>query len=542
MKRKLQKGHDSQTRIVVDHVAFFLIVVTLLLNLFTGCKKTDISNENGIDDYLKSLTPISEAMSVEKPAEVIKTEIDSTVEYITRTDYYSVAAGFNEQIVLNPQTDVIYPSALIKGESILDGTYTLIPAVRKPITLSTSLTGASSVSIEVNDPKLSTIREAVNSLMNQEYDVPPANMGFTIEQAYSKEQLDLSLHASYKSVGAKVSGGFDYSKTNIKTRLVAKFIQSYYTIDMDLPNQPTDLFDENVDKTLFGVYMPMYVSTVTYGRMALFTIESELEEKDVRIYLNGSYKGVKSGSAEAKAEFQKLTSSSTMKVYILGGSGSSASATIDGFEAFQDYIKDGGNYSKESPGGPISYKLRYINDNSIGKIVFAASYPIVTSIPRTDNVVYDISTILYQFETHIDDAGSGCELFGEISSYPKIVGHAKHEHWKGMTEMPNDNTRKFVENSKTKKIWKNLHHTDTIRIYINIKEDDTPIIGKPKHDQFTKSSFDVSVSDILEKSGDTYFKRVMKVREGASDWVKVTFKFKPRTIRIEDKAFAYEFK
>ncbi|MDZ7635847.1 MAG: thiol-activated cytolysin family protein [Bacteroidales bacterium] len=112
-----------------------------------------------------------------------------------------MAAGYDEQIVLNPQTDVIYPGALVKGESILDGTYTLIPADRMPITISTSLTGSGRVSVTVDNPKLSTIREAINNLMNQEYDVPPANMGFTVEQAYSEQQLDLSLRASYKGEG-----------------------------------------------------------------------------------------------------------------------------------------------------------------------------------------------------------------------------------------------------------------------------------------------------------------------------------------------------
>ena len=113
-------------------------------------------------------------------------------------------------------------------------------------------------------------------------------LGFTIEQAYSAQQLDLSLRASYKGGGISVKGGFDFTNRQIKTRLVAKFIQSYYTLDLDLPDQPSDLFAEDIDRALFGVYMPMYISTVTFGRMALFTVESELEETDVRAFLNAS--------------------------------------------------------------------------------------------------------------------------------------------------------------------------------------------------------------------------------------------------------------
>ncbi|MEA1896263.1 MAG: thiol-activated cytolysin family protein [Bacteroidota bacterium] len=518
-----------QFKKIISLLGLFFFVTIMFSPVFISCNKDiDLFNEKEFDLYIKSLPPISDAMPDEKAAEIVSSEVDTTVEYIYKIDYYSAAAGFNEQIVLNPQTDVIYPGALVKGESILDGTYTLIPAKRKPIIISTSLTGAGSVSIAIEDPKLSTVREAVNALMDQEYDVPPANMGFTIEQAYSEEQLDLSLHASYKLFGMSVNGGFDYSNTKIKTRLVAKFIQNYYTLDMDLPNQPSDLFKEDVDKALFGTYMPMYISTVTFGRMALFTIESELDEKDVRAYLNGSYGAV---DAQSSTDFESLKEKSTMKVYVLGGSGSSAGAIIDGFEAFKTYIKDGGNYSKESPGAPIAYKLRYIRDNSIGKIVFAASYPIRTAIPRTDNIVYDIKTNLRSFEAHASDAGGDVELYGAVLSYPTSLGiGANHRHWSGFTHMSESGTRTFAEDSYTVTNWTGLHQTDTIGIYINIKEeDDGP------NDQYTIKTFEVPVAEIIlgELNLEGYYVKTGLTVYDATDYIVVTFWFKPTMRRIK---------
>ncbi len=254
----------------------FIVIISIFIIIPTGCEEEEGETWNAmaLEEYLKTLPPISDAMPSEKSAALVETHVDSTLEYIYHTEYYEAAAGFNEQIVLNPQTDVIYPGALVKGESILNGTYTLIPAERKPIKISTSLTGADMVSVEVDDPKLSTIREAVNTLMKQEYDVPYANMSFGIEQAYSEEQLDISLHASYKGEVINVEGGFDFTNKNIQTRLIVKYIQNYYTLDMDLPNKPSDLFEEDVNRALFGTYMPMYVSTVTFGRMALSTSAS----------------------------------------------------------------------------------------------------------------------------------------------------------------------------------------------------------------------------------------------------------------------------
>jgi thiol-activated cytolysin len=501
-----------------------LLAVPILVLLFSGCER-DRFDEGALDEYLKTLPSIASQMPVEKAASLISTADETTSEYIYHTDFYEVAAGYDEQIVLNPQTDVIYPGALVKGESILNGTYTLIPAKRKPITISTSLTGSGKVSVVVDNPKLSTIREAVNNLMNQDYNVPPANMGFTIEQAYSEQQLDLSLRASYKGGVINVKGGFDFSNKQIKTRLVAKFIQSYYTIDMDLPDQPSDLFAEDVDRSLFGIYMPMYVSTVTFGRIALFTIESELSETDVKTFLQASYASV---NAAASGEFDQLKAKSTMKVYILGGSGGDAGATINGFDDFKNYIKSGGNYSKTSPGAPISYKLRYIKDNSIGKIVFAASYPVVTAIPRTDNIVYDITTHLYSLNAHANDAGGNLELYGFIYSWPKSLGESvKVTHFSQQSNnwlsVPENGVTIFSENTTTKRLWTDMKQTDAIMIRIELHEvDDFP----DTDDHYDVATFEVPVSEIVTSviQGQNFDKYPLRVVDG-SNYIDFTMRF-----------------
>ena len=517
MKRKF--GHVSRWGLS--------IILSIFLFFPIGCEKEEeVYHKKNLNEFLKALPSISEEMPEEKEATLVDIQEDTVSEYIYHTEYYEAAAGFNEQIVLNPQTDVIYPGALIKGESILDGTYTLIPAERKPITISTSLTGGENVSIEIEDPKLSTIREAINELMNQDYDVPYANMGFTVEQAYSEKQLDLSLHASYKGGIVNVKGGFDFSNKQVKTRMVAKFIQNYYTLDMDMPMEPSDLFKGDVNQSLFGTFMPMYVSTVTFGRMALFTIESEYSEQEVKTYLDASYAGVE---AESSADFDALMEKSTMKAYILGGSGSDAATTINGFGDFKKYIQEGGNFSKSSPGAPISYKLRYISDNSIGKIVFAASYPIVTAIPRTDNVVYDITTTLYSFRASVGDAGSHCEIYGNIKSWPKSLGDAEsvyHFNSGASTHisMGLSSTWYFAENIETKRLWEGLKQDDAIMIFINLSEVD----DFSPDDHYGDMTFEIPVSEILASLGQGFYEKSnLKVYDGG-DYVDVTFQFAPK--------------
>ena len=515
----------------------FLCTIILTSVLFSGCEK-DTFNEGSLNEYLKSLPPISTEMPAEKVAAVTATEIDTATEYIYRTDYYEAAAGYDEQIVLNPQTDVIYPGALVKGESILNGTYNLINATRKPITISTSLTGGGVSSVVVEDPKLSTVREAVNTLMKQTYDVPYANMAFTVEQAYSEQQIDLSLRASYKTGILNVKGGFDFANTQIKTRLIAKFIQNYYTLDMDLPGQPSDLFEEDVDRTLFGTLMPMYVSTVTFGRMALFTIESELEETEVRAFLSASYGGI-SGSGETA--FNSFKAKSTMKVYILGGSGTAAGATINGFEDFKSYIQSGGNFSKTSPGAPISYKLRYIRDNTIGKIVFSASYPIVIAIPRTDNIVYDITASLFGFTPTVDDEESGGNVryYGYVTSYPKSLGSSvQYYHFSRGSgtplQIPETGLYSFPQSASVQKLWEGMKQNDAISVYLEIYEVDA---FPWTDDHYEKMTYDIPVAEIVGGAvGVGYYDKlglITSEQGHQTNKLDVTIRFTPVLRRIK---------
>ena len=505
------------------HLLFLSVLCSLLL--FPSCNQ-----DEDVYEYMIGLPPISTAFPDEKTAMVDSTAEEQDEEYYYKIDYYSAAAGFNEQIALNPQTDVIYPGALIKGESILDGSYVPIPAKRKPITISTSLTGADHVSAVIEDPKLSSVREAINELMDQEYDVPPANLGFTQEQAYSASQLKLSLRSSYDAGCVDVSGGFDYSNKKIQTRLIAKYIQVYYTLDMDTPLSPADLFAEDPDEAVLGTYMPMYVSTVTYGRMALFTVESELEESQVRAFLDVDYSG---GNSMTKEDFESLHAKSTMKVYILGGSGQEAGKTVNGYDEYLNYITSGASFSKESPGAPIAYKLRYIKDNTIGKIVFAASYPIRTAIPRTDNLLIDTDVILHQIKTKFDDEpGTEVEIRGTIQSW-RVRDRTEtiHNHFDGI-DMGLFATHIFNENSTTKRRLTDCIFQDTIAVYIDLYEED----DSSGDDQFEEQLFFIPVTDLFFQLPEEFISPEMEVREkGGSDWIKIKFKCVSTFRRIPDE-------
>ncbi|NJN26456.1 MAG: hypothetical protein HC819_11005 [Cyclobacteriaceae bacterium] len=348
-------------------------------------------------------------LSEEPPAQ---DQNNTTLECYTAN--YKAAPGFDEMLALDPTSDVIYPGALVIGESIPTGEYLPLVAERDSITLSISLENLSgSPVVKIGDPKLSTVREGVKKILDQEVTGgTPAKINYSISQVHTKEQLNLALGANYRSAATKVSASFDFESTSYTNKFVMKFLQVYYTIDMDLPRNPSDLFTKLPDPALLGATSPVYVSTVTYGRMILYTMETNYTKTEVDAAFSASF-GSSDGSINA--EYEKVFRESSIKALVIGGSGAEAAKTIKGPEEVFSYIATGGNYSKDSPGAPLSYKLRYVKDNAVARVVLGSEYTV-----RTCDLAYpefSIEMVSIRCTGCEDGNGSAAELYGNVDGY-----------------------------------------------------------------------------------------------------------------------------
>jgi len=300
---------------------------------------------------------------------------DRSLECVVKT--FKASPGFDEMLTLDPSTDVIYPGAVLKGETIPTGEYVGINLDRKPITLSASLTNISgSPVVTIEDPKLSTVREGIKQILDQEVTgATSAKINFEITQVYSEQHLDVAIGVNYRGAGKKVSSNIDFSNSQFKNKFVLKFLQQYYTIDMDSPGKdPSDLFANLPDVSALGSTSPVYVASVAYGRMVVYTIETNSSMTEVNAAFSAS---VGSNDGTVDAQYQQLYNSSKIQALIIGGSGGAASETINGPADVFRFISEGGNYSKDSPGAPLSYKLRYIKrDFPIARQVLTSEYPI----------------------------------------------------------------------------------------------------------------------------------------------------------------------
>lgn len=300
---------------------------------------------------------------------------DATLECTTKT--FKGAPGYNELFTLDPTTDVIYPGALLKGESIPTGTYEGISANRAPITISASLQNITNVKIDIENPnKLSNVRQGITDLLGQEVNgATPAEISLDISEVYSEQHLDAQIGVNYRGVGKKVSADLSYGSSSYKNTFVLKFIQRYYTLDVDTPgSSPSDLFTDLPDVNLLGSTSPVYVSSVQYGRMVLYTVESNSSITDVKAAFDAS---VGSTDGTIDTEYQNIINSSNIKALIIGGSGSGAVKAINGPAEVYNFIAEGGNYSKDSPGAPLAYKLRYLKSGfPAARVVLTTEYQV----------------------------------------------------------------------------------------------------------------------------------------------------------------------
>ncbi|PIA77793.1 hypothetical protein BFR04_10230 [Gaetbulibacter sp. 4G1] len=403
----------------IFYSAFFIIT----LFSCNGCSSESVNdnndtiseeNQKDISDYLASLSTFSqpaesgqEFVSEEDPER--DTE-DTSLECVVK--HYKTAPGFSEMILLDPTSDVIYPGAMLKGESIPTGEYIGINGGRAPITLSVSLENLNGKpSTVIENPSLDTVREGVKDMLQQGVTgSTAAKINFTTEEVYSEEHLSVALGASYSKGKNSVSASFDFSNSTKKYRYVIKYLQIYYTIDLTLPpnDNPGALF---TSKPNLNSISPVIVSSVKYGRMLLYTVETDSEITEAHAAFSAAFNG---GTAGTNGEYNGFWNSSVVKALVIGGSGGDAAKVVEGPSGAFEYITNGGDYSVDSPGLPLGYTLRYIKkDFPIAKVVLSSEYAVRTCDLAYPKFKVELIKIRVR-KTPGGFEGNHLELFGNV--------------------------------------------------------------------------------------------------------------------------------
>ena len=376
------------------------------------------SRADVIDDYLYGL----EALAVEEPTLRSGDPSDPAADgdFSCTVTNYSETRLYDRIVAFAANSDSMWPGAVLAGDSIYSGLFTQVPLDRKTMAVSISLESLDGLKSRLlKRPSLSSFRDAMTDILRAEVvGATPANIYAEIDQVHSEEQLALALGASAKWPGSfsSISASFNFSRENTRSRFLVKYTQAYYTVDVDPPSRPAGWWTDDVSigdiKTRFSDgNPPVYVSSVTYGRMIVFTFESDYSAQEMGAALEFAYRGGVDVSGDVSVSYKKILSSSNITAYVLGGSGEEAARSIDSFESLMDFIRSGGNYSKESPGAPIAYKLNYLATNEPARLSFTKDYDVKECARVSQKVKVSLDWIRVE-KTGGD--GPELEIFGKI--------------------------------------------------------------------------------------------------------------------------------
>lgn len=289
----------------------------------------------------------------------------------------------NEHAVYSDYEDQIYPGALIKGNSVESFDFNpVIGYTPKPISVSVSLPApAGIVAANIAVPSLTATTQMVNNVLLS---------GGLAQGGFSKYNLNIKeftyydelkeFFATSKNTNAIFFNSSSAGSTGIKkiskaTGLMARFIQKNFTVDMDIP-KAGQLIDLNVDAGILGAYSPVYVSSVTYGRLGIITVESNSNFDELKRAFEKAFGiiGVVNSSNNLTQEEINIINGADIKVYLVGGQGAMAVQTINGYQNFMQYLGGGQTFSPQTPGVPIVFSLRYLSDHKAYKAKFQINY------------------------------------------------------------------------------------------------------------------------------------------------------------------------
>ncbi|NNC74813.1 MAG: hypothetical protein HKN93_04800, partial [Acidimicrobiia bacterium] len=371
-----------------------------------------------IDDFVYGIDPFATSEPAVDAGERSAAEPDG--DFSCTTTNYSETRQYDRIVAYAANSDSLWPGAILHGNSVYDGLFAQASFDREPLSISISLESLDGLGSRLlATPKLSTFRDAMGDILDSEVDgATAANIYAEIEQVHSERQLELALGASVKWLGgaASIAGSFNFSNEKRKSRYLVKYIQAYYTVDVDPPGRPSDWFAPSVTVADLADQFgpgdpPVYVASITYGRMIAFTFESDYSADELGAALEFAYKGGVEVSGEVSASSREVLDKSRITAHVLGGSGGEAAKSIDSFDGLMDFIRTGGNYSKDSPGAPIAYKLNYLANNEPARLSFTDDYEVRECVRVSQRIKVSLDSIKV-----VRTGGDGPELevFGKI--------------------------------------------------------------------------------------------------------------------------------
>ncbi|WP_390892963.1 thiol-activated cytolysin family protein [Bradyrhizobium diazoefficiens] len=375
-------------------------------------KVRPVSNRSTINEYFRKLpnwNDFSPAVAdgsqrTGDPA----TEIQDG-QSCTRTEY-TLSKNSDRIVIFDPDREILWPGALIQGRGYSEGLGSLreLP-IKKRAPFNLGLTLLSKDNFETVKLPTATavnakISEIIDRVVQQKVDFG-SRVSFASTASYTAEQAMLSLGVSAKYAGGSLSASHKSETSRTKSSATTYFIQNMFTVFMETPRTPADLFsgdfsvhDLNEQAALGRISpsnIPVYLSSISFGRILYVTTSADAEADQIRTAVAASYNSGAAGVAgNLSADQKKILQNSQMSITAIGGP----------TNGVVDLIKTGNLASyfaataTQQSVQPISFSFRNLVDLSLAAIRDATKYTITECTPvkaskeiieRTDKISFE---------------------------------------------------------------------------------------------------------------------------------------------------------
>jgi len=389
-----------------------LTTAILIIIGISSCNKDDDNmvalprDSENIDDYIESLNYRQEDLLstyATTSGNTDRREVEnSTVEnppvngkvWTCQTKSYELDKNFESISILRPSNNIIYPGALVYGDAhLMDGLPRPIAINRGAVELRVNLPGlqdegnlyVENTNFGNVDTEINKCLEYWNENLYEEGYVNPSLSEYTSSESYDSKQVSMDVNMNLEWTTGAMEAQMNYESTEQVRVAYAVFKQVFYTVSMNTPTSQSSMFArdvtlEDVQNNIDNSQPAAYVSSVDYGRIIMFRIETRAADSELNLsavidYASGPVSGT------VKPSFDQILKHESTKItaVTIGGNAevSSEVVTADGIGSLRSVIT-GPNavYSRDNPGVPIAYTIRYLRDHSLAKLGYKSSYRI----------------------------------------------------------------------------------------------------------------------------------------------------------------------
>ena len=381
-------------------------------------KSADAQGRNAeeIDHYIRNIDPLPPTSS--SVEELGDTEDPyRTGDYLCRRRSLTQTREYDQITAYSANSESIWPGALLHGDAIRDGLLSQVVLPRRAMTYSVDLAGLELASASVGDPSLSSFRESLNRLLAQKLPADtPANIYVELEEVHSEKQLDIAFGFEAGWSGNRIKSLFSFEDETVRSRFLLRYVQSYYTVDLDPPSRPSSVLKptttmEQVRDLIPEWDPPLYVSSLTYGRTILFTFESEHSSQELRAAIEFAFGLGKGVSGRSSVTHEELLERTRITAHFVGGAADDAARAVQSLDELGDFIVSGATFAADSPGVAIAYKLAYLRDSRPARLSMTRDYEVLECERISQRVLVRLLGLRYE-----SGSENQVELYGQLSA------------------------------------------------------------------------------------------------------------------------------